>query len=791
MKKVFILVLISLMVISCSQSTGQLELKTNEKGLVDIYSNETSEKLIQNLTASFTDAKEQVVMFPIEEADVSSKSFSDKMGNGVETTYQVNLSDKNLAMVWKVRTFTDKPIVAGHLDIYNLADKAVRINQINPMVAKAKDAGIVLKSKSSMRFLNIEPDTWAPKSMDVLEGKGTGKFVMGISNNDHEGAVIGCATFDRFRGIFDVVDNRESTGLLSFNTYHNVDDFLTVDPQQVLSSEWIYIDCVNNVLDGLEEWATVAGKVNNAVVSDPPAVGFYTWYYYREHVSEDIMIENTRFLAENRDKFPVNYIHIDWGWQGGYSSGDTTANEKFPRGLRWLSQYIKDHDFTPSLWINPFMYSTPTADAPKNHPDIFLHNKEGELVGKVPIRIYMGEAFGDAPHMLTPGVKHVIDTSNPDAYDFLHDRYKWVRSIGYDMAMMDFLIYGRVNYAEGDRPKNTKISNFESVKTALYAAKKGLGKGGNILGCGNMYETCVGTSNLTRISYDAWASWPCVETASDDILLQYFFNEKLWTNYSDGLNVRDKPSTYWGGEFEIDEDGNKIPLYLTDDEAQFYTAVTGLSQSAVMYTEDIQRLKPDRQWLLSMVMPIYQEGEFRPVDLFSERYAKTLQFKCEEGNRKWMVASGLNWTLEKDNSGLDLGLLDLCPKTQYHAFDVFKKKYMGVVGSSNKLGPVNAHGVLMVNLVPYKEIPQFVGNDLHISQGGVEIKDEKWDEGSKILSITLNDLHGRKGHVYILVPSKYTVPSNAKYEKMAQKEGMLIKVPVELEGEQVLDFKFN
>jgi hypothetical protein len=626
--------------------------------------------------------------------------------------------------------------------------------------------------------------------MKKLEKSGSGKFVTGIATPEGKGVVIGCISFNRFRGIFEFEDQRPSSDALQFNTYNPVDDHLFLNPGKTLSSEWFYIDCTEDILTSLEEWARLAGQMSDAVVSDPPATGFYTWYYYRDYVSEEIMLDNTRFLSENRDRFPVNFVHIDWGWQRKYSSGDTVPNEKFPHGLGWLAGQISDYGFSPSIWVNPFMYTNPTAEAPILHPDLFLKNGEGDLVKHEPIRNIMAQAWGDAPYMILDGTINVLDVSNPDTYEFLRKRYEWVGSLGFDMAMMDFIIYGRNHYDNGDRLKFPEISTFEGIRKALSSAREGLGNHRNVLGCGTVYEVSVGTSNLTRISTDATANWPSAKIASTDLILQYFMNNTLWTNYADGIFVRDRESPYWG-EYELDEEGNRIPMFLSDDEARFYTAVTGLSQSAVMYTENIQQLKQGRQWLLSMLLPIYQKGKFRPVDLFKNIPAKTLRLACNANGRNWTLAAGLNWTDEIDKKGLDVSLLDLPRDTRYHVYDVFKKEYMGMISVDTLLGPVPSHGVLMVNLVPVKGKPQVVGSDLHISQGGVEISHETWDDQTGLLTIGLKDLYGRKGHLYIHVPDEYTAGNDPGFSIEPVKNGSLLKVPVRLDSVKALEIRFN
>lgn len=787
-KLLLLLLFILGLTISCMQSMNdRLIVQINEEGLFQVFCPESGKVVIDNIQSAFT-LGDNEYLFTLNPKKVKRHFISDKMGKGIQTTFYAKNEEQKIQLVWKFRTFKNKPAVAAKLELINLSRNPIRVDEMRPFSA----SGITAPSKDPMYYISLEhPLTWGwLKDMEALQDTGKSAMITAYADPTDKGAVIGALSFDRFRASIEIVDQRNASNSIQLKTCHEIEPHLMVNPDETLSSEWIYINPIDDVFTGLEEWATLAGSMNNAVIADPPATGFYTWYYYREHVSEKIMLDNARFLAANKDKFPVNWVHIDWGWQRRFSTGDTVANEKFPHGLKWLAGEIKSLGFHPSLWINPFMYTKPTAEAVDAHPDIFLRDTSGNLVNREPIRNIMGRDFGLGEHMVLEGVTNIVDVSNPKSYAFLEERYDWVNSLGYDMAMMDFIQEARLRPDSREQFKYANLSAIEGTRKALAAARKGLGPEADILGCGTVYEASVGFSNLTRVSTDAPAIWSCVKTACKDLIMHYFMNNKLWTNYADGLFIRDKISPYWR-ETWWDENGDLVPMRLNDDEAEFYTAVNGLSQAAVLYTEDIQRLKPHRQWLLSLVLPIYEKGYFRPVDMFRTEFANTLQLQCEEGQRKWTVAAGLNWTDDKDHQGLDLGLLDLCPETKYHAFDVFNKVYLGVVGSSETLGPINAHGVLLANLVPDLKRPQIIGTDTHISQGGIEIKDEVWNESKKELFLSLNDLYGRKGNLYLSVPKGYKVSSDIKYKSETFKDGNIVKVPVVLDGDQEIKFMFN
>jgi hypothetical protein len=123
-------------------------------------------------------------------------------------------------------------------------------------------------------------------------------------------------------------------------------------------------------------------------------------------------------------------------------------------------------------------------------------------------------------------------------------------------------------------------------------------------------------------------------------------------------------------------------------------------------------------------------------------------------------------------------------------FDVFRKRYVGTLSPRESVGPVRAHGVRVANLVESRGHPQIVGTDLHISQGGLEVATEGWDEASGELTITLNDLHGRRGHLYVHAPAGYRF-SGEGAEESGLDEGALLQVPVALEGEGRVTLAFE
>ncbi|MFA7637175.1 MAG: alpha-galactosidase [Monoglobales bacterium] len=97
------------------------------------------------------------------------------------------------------------------------------------------------------------------------------------------------------------------------------------------------------------------------------------------NVSEDLMIEEAQFLSDN---FPtVNWVQLDDGYSPvctkiahglglPYEGDEGIDKEKFPHGLKWMTDKIRETGLRPALWIGGFVPHI--APLYKDHPDWFL-----------------------------------------------------------------------------------------------------------------------------------------------------------------------------------------------------------------------------------------------------------------------------------------------------------------------------------------------------------------------------------------------------------------------------------
>jgi len=766
----------------------ELELELDVSGRASIIDALTGRLLVDGLVCAYETADGSLYSIDESELNIRKAHYQEDTSQGEEILVETARGRNGLEVRWTLRLPDDLRGVLCRMEVANRSDEGANLRALLPLAVIDDACGFHLNLLDEVRCLACQPHSWRDTELYILDEKATSGLVTALADRTNRGFVAGFVSFDKYLGQFTIYEPETSGDTITLRSFHRFERGLTLEVGQTLVSEWVYLDCTKDVLSSLEDWAAFTGKRNHAVFATPKPSGFYTWYYYKECVSEDIVLKNARFLAQNRDRFPVNYVQMDSGWQRDYSCGETETTDNFPHGLAWLADRIRERGFVPGLWVNAFMCDYPTARLYKERPELFQKDEQGKPkpFGE-PIRNVMGRDIPNMHTSIRPGKCYHIDSTSQPARDYLAERYRWVKSLGYGQVMLDFLDAGLP--AEGATVADPSMTEIEALRGALQAVREALGDDVMILASGAYYLPVIGIANIVRTAGDICAHWKYVSRGCRQQLLQYFMHNRLFTAYADAMVLRDRPSPYWDSLADLSD----FYLKLTLDEAQFYTAVTGMSGVAVWVAEDVAELAPERQWLLSLMLPIYDRGRFRPVDLFQHYYPRTLELKLSEGGREWVMAAGLNWQNLEVPVALRLEQIDLDAGATYHAFDVFRQEYLGQVAHSDTIGPANPRGVRLVNLVAVENRPQVVGTDLHITQGAIETARETWREAEGELVITLNDMEGRRGHLWVWVPEDRVLSTSADLatEFIPQDQGGVLKVPVALDGEQAMTLSFD
>ena len=148
---------------------------------------------------------------------------------------------------------------------------------------------------------------------------------------------------------------------------------LALKPGKAISSNRLMIAIGETPYAALESYAAAVGQIQNARTRSI-VNGWCSWFYTLANVTEEEVLLNTAFAAKHLKPFGLEYIQIDEGFQRWH--GDWEGNERFPHGMKWLAERIKEHGFKPGLWIAPYVISEPT-DVFQKHPEWLLKNADG------------------------------------------------------------------------------------------------------------------------------------------------------------------------------------------------------------------------------------------------------------------------------------------------------------------------------------------------------------------------------------------------------------------------------
>lgn len=194
----------------------------------------------------------------------------------------------------------------------------------------------------------------------------------------------------------------------------------------------------------------------------------------------------------------------------------------------------------------------------------------------------------------------------------------------------------------------------------------------------------------------------------------YFLHNRIWHNDPDCLMLR-------------------APLTL--DQARAWAAWIGITGQLNMISEWLPGLPDERLEVLKRCIPNHGLCA-RPIDLFENDPAKIWHLTSGKGAQRSDVIGMFNWSDKEPTSvTLDLGKLDLPngPKAAYAGFDYWADKFVPPFSDVIKtdLPPSSSR---IVAITPLGDRPVLVGTSRHVTQGVIDIIEQRWD--SKRLRLT-------------------------------------------------------
>lgn len=526
------------------------------------------------------------------------------------------------------------------------------------------------------------------------------------------GVVFGWLTHDRGSGVLFSAVTNDAVRVEARLDYGR----LGLGPGAREELETLAVGCFDDARLGLEVWADAVAKVYDIHLLPQPA-GYCTWYSQPHGGASDEthLAELAAFSATNLAPFGFSVVQIDDKWQAGISTNGPKRNftthrtdGPYPHGMKAASDNIKSLGLVPGIWFMPFA-GTYYAPFFKDHQDWFVKRDDG-----TPYETAWG---GTCLDMTQPGARaHLRDVASRICRDW---GYRYIKVDGLwtgTGTKQQYVNSGFKDDKMGDAVfSDPQKSNIEAYRDGLKLLREAAGPGVFILGCNgpqNMrsYGGAFGLVDAMRIGPDNGAAWKSLTRGAIFGSRHYFLHGRVWYNDPDPVYVR-----------------ASMPL----NHAQLNCSWVALSGQLNLSSEWLPGLPPERLDLLKRTMPGHGLLP-RPVDLFENEPPRIWLLTDDRRDPRRDVIGVFNWESTGQTFDCPLDRLGLNANTEYVAFDYWQNALVPMIKGRLQLS-VPAESCRILAVRPRTPRPQLLSTSRHITQGIVDVLEERWDDATRTL----------------------------------------------------------
>lgn len=509
-------------------------------------------------------------------------------------------------------------------------------------------------------------------------------------------------------------------------------DRARLDPGKTMETDWAAMYFFNlDTPDPLRPYLDAVVRENGIVLSEKHAqapAGWCSWYHFYQNLSATQVEDNLSALLKMQDRLPVSLVQIDDGFEK--QVGDWfTFSRGFPRGVAGLAEKIRGSGMTPGLWLAPFIVHT-GAEVFRQHPEWILRGRFNRPVNAG----FVWNNFTTA-----------LDLTNPEALEHACQVVKTAaQEWGFPYLKLDFLYAGSLPGKHMD-PTRTRA---QILRAGLEALRQAVGAEVFLLGCGAPFGPALGIFDAMRIGADTAGDWkttyngielffehepdmPSARNSIQNILTRANLHRRWWINDPDCLLLRQE-------------------THLTLAEIQSFASAIALTGGLLLVSDDLPRLPVERLRIAEVLLPTLP-GRAEVLDWFDATTPQRLRLDVHASLGDWHLLAYFNWSDHLQTAQVDLSDYRL-PPGEYWARSFWDGKTWHWDGNHGlKFENIPPHGgvVLAVRQALAPEIAQYLGGDLHISQG-VEVRE--WQVTPQQVRLIMELPRRVAGEVELLLP---------------------------------------
>ena len=610
----------------------------------------------------------------------------------------------------------DLPFVLFSGSLHNGANDPVVHNKVRT-VSAAVVTGAALSDVKTLGTGGLLPPDKNPGSYAFLT----------IANPaSRSGVVGGWITHDRGSG---VVFSPVKDGAVRMQAQIDYGR-LRIKPGADAETETFAMGWFDDARFGMESYADAIAKVYSVKLPRQQA-GFCTWYMEKHAgACDEVHLPQVSAVAAKELKpFGFDFILIDDEWQDGEKLNGpkknfTThaPNGPYPGGMRKAQEGISSLGLVPGIWFMPFA-GTHNDPHFKDKQDWFVKNPKGK-----PYDTVWG---GTCLDMTNPAVQdYVREISHRIAHDWGYKVFKmdgfWTGSATKQVYVNDGYVEDGIGDATFHNPDKT---NIEALRDGTRLIREAAGPEVFLLGCcvsQNMrsFGGSFGLLDAMRVGPDTGGN-----IGSPHGSRLWFLHGRVWWNDPDCVFVR-----------------KSVHI----DRARLNAAWTAIS-GQLFYTSDwMPKTPPERLDIVKRCIPAHGLNA-RPVDVFESDVAKVwLLTDTRQAARRDIVAL-YNWGDAADNISIKADRIGLPSASGYVAFDFWADKFIApFTDTITALLPGNSCRILAVR--PVSSEPQLISTSRHVTQGIIDVTEEKWDAATSVLSGTSKVVANDRYELRVVLP---------------------------------------
>jgi hypothetical protein len=485
--------------------------------------------------------------------------------------------------------------------------------------------------------------------------------------------------------------------------------------------------------------------------------GWCSWEAFRRDIRHSYLEEISGFMSENLKGYGLEYIQVDDGYQQmplpcrpGMTMAEgwmTCDKGKFPDGHKSIVDTITKNGMVPAIWTNA---NITNPAFPEKNPDAILWHDGKPMVGE-----WIDFVYNCTPETLEKHVEPLYKSLKEEGFKYI--KIDAIRHLLFD-GLHEAVRMGEMSNREAQ----------DRFRAFMESTRKGMGEGGYYLASwGEMHEV-IGIVDACRISMDANPTWAGIHMQLFESARWFFSQRILFLNDPDHVCVRAKPDWVKSILSLITLSGQ---LYMLSDTTDAYTpeklgiikktlpplatrtAETGsldLRYPAYTWTKlhgfavqsDERPVKPEDITLKE----IYDMAGIYPTMDEDHPFSTLWAFHLQHSNRSWCVL-GRFATVPLKSVNLPLSSLQLDCSVEYHAFDSWDEKYLGIVVSGEfEAKALDTGQCQIVAFCRVSEEPQLVASSRHVSMDAISVSDI--DFHNETLAVSIDGVIGTTENYY-------------------------------------------